>query len=325
MKGFDPKFRDLPDYIVKITEEIWEGRGLHTLHDYYAPDVIMRLPLGVTRGNRGVIDGTLATLAEFPDRQLLAEDVIWCGDEEDGYLSSHRLVSSGTHTGHGVYGPPTGRQMTIRAIADCAAKANAIYDEWLVRDGSGLLMQLGIDMLAYVRGQIAQEGGPQTARAPFSPATDVAGRYVSRGNDNRWGALLGDILTRLMNKEFSAVGREYDRAVRTEHPGLRGGWGRAFAETEWMRLRSAFPSAEFQVHHAIGREDPGQPYRAAVRWSLTGTHDGYGAFGAPTGASVHVMGITHAEWGPWGLRREFTLFDEIAIWKQIMLATGAVP
>ena len=125
-----------------------------------------------------------------------------------------------------------------------------------------------------------------------------------------------------MDKEFSAVAGEYDRAVRTEHPGLRGGWGRASAETEWMRLRCAFPSATFEIHHVIGREDPGQPCRAAVRWSLTGRHDGSGAFGAPTSAPVHVMGITHAEWGPWGLRREFTLFDEIAIWKQILLATG---
>lgn len=27
MKGFDPKFRDFPDYIIGITKEIWEDRG----------------------------------------------------------------------------------------------------------------------------------------------------------------------------------------------------------------------------------------------------------------------------------------------------------
>jgi hypothetical protein len=32
-----------------------------------------------------------------------------------------------------------------------------------------------------------------------------------------------------------------------------------------------------------------------------------------------VLGITHAEFGPWGLRREYTLYDETAIWKQILL------
>ena len=32
------------------------------------------------------------------------------------------------------------------------------------------------------------------------------------------------------------------------------------------------------------------PPRAALRWSLTGKHDGWGSFGAPTGAEVHIMG-----------------------------------
>lgn len=64
-----------------------------------------------------------------------------------------------------------------------------------------------------------------------------------------------------------------------------------------------------------------------MRWSLTGKDAGAGYFGAPTGAEVHVMGITHAEWG---LRRQFTLIDEVAIWKQILLhgvdaAPGATP
>ena len=63
--------------------------------------------------------------------------------------------------------------------------------------------------------------------------------------------------------------------------------------------------------------------RAAVRWSLNGTHDGWGMFVQPTGAQIHVMGFTHAEFGPYGLRREFTLFDPVSIWKQIFIATGA--
>ena len=91
-----------------------------------------------------------------------------------------------------------------------------------------------------------------------------------------------------------------------------------------MRLRASFPRADFAIHHVIGRDDPAMPPRAAVRWSLTGEHAGHGLFGPPSGAEVHVMGITHAEWGPWGLRREFTLWDEIAIWTQILLQRKGV-
>jgi hypothetical protein len=69
------------------------------------------------------------------------------------------------------------------------------------------------------------------------------------------------------------------------------------------------------------------PPRAAVRWSLHGQHDGWGTFGAPTGAEVYVLGASHAEFGALvggepKLRREWTLFDETSVWKQIVLHTG---
>ena len=66
------------------------------------------------------------------------------------------------------------------------------------------------------------------------------------------------------------------------------------------------------------------PPRAAVRWTLHGLHEGYSAFGQTTGAEVFVMGATHDEFGELitgepKLRREWTLYDETAIWKQILL------
>ncbi|MEM8708649.1 MAG: nuclear transport factor 2 family protein, partial [Actinomycetota bacterium] len=121
MKGFDPKFADLPDYIIKITKEIWEDRGISTLHDYYAPDIVVRSPASLVVGNQRVIAATMATLAEFPDRQLLGEDVIWSGDEDAGFLSSHRIYSTATHAGDGVYGAASGTKLRYRIIADCAA------------------------------------------------------------------------------------------------------------------------------------------------------------------------------------------------------------
>ena len=95
----------------------------------------------------------------------------------------------------------------------------------------------------------------------------------------------------------------------------------------WLALRAAFPDARFAIHHRIGMEGGLMPPRAAIRWSLDGTHDGWGMFGPPSGARVHVMGMAHAEFGPFGadgpgIRRETALFDEIAIWKQILLHTG---
>lgn len=322
MKGFDPRFRDFPDYIIGITKEIWEDRGIATLHHYYAPDIVVRSPASVVTGNQGVIAATMATLAEFPDRTLLGEDVIWSGTPDDGMLSSHRLLSTATHLGDGAYGKATGRKLSYRILADCHAIANQINDEWLIRDQGAIVRQMGWDPRDFARDQIAREGGPERCVRPLTPETDRPGPYAGRGNDNEWGAGLADLLARIMGADMAAIGKVYDRAAQLEYPGGVTGHSWGDADRFWMSLRAAFPDAAFAIHHVIGRDDPMMPPRAAVRWSLTGKHSGWGAFGAPTQAPVHVMGITHAEFGPWGLRRDYTLFDETAIWKQILLHTG---
>ncbi|MCK5934535.1 MAG: ester cyclase [Fulvimarina manganoxydans] len=322
MKGFDPKFRDFPDYIISITKEIWEDRGIATLHHYYAPDIVVRSPASVVMGNQDVIAATLATLAEFPDRTLLGEDVIWSGTPEEGMLSSHRLLSTATHLGDGVYGKASGRKLTYRIIADCHAIDNQINDEWLIRDQGAIVRQMGLDPKAYARDLIAREGGPEACKRPLSPETDRPGPYLGKGNENEWGQRYGETLDRIMKADLGVIPSEYDRACQLEYPGGVTAHGREAADRFWIGLRASFPSATFTIEHRIGRDDPLMPPRAAIRWSLSGKHDGWGDFGPPTGADVYVLGAAHAEFGPWGLRREYVLYDETAIWKQILLKTG---
>ena len=322
IKGFDPKWRDFPDFIVGITKEIWEDRGVETLHHYYTVDIPVRSPTSVVIGNKDVIAATRATMAEFPDRELLGEDVIWCADAEGGYLSSHRILSTATHVHDGVYGKATGKRLVYRVIADCAAKNNQIYDEWLIRDQGAIVRQIGWEPKAFAADLINREGGSDKCTAPLTPETDVRGDYRGRGNSHPVGQRYADILTRVMDADMAVISAEYDRACHLELPGGVTGHSRGDADQYWAGLRSAFPSAKFEIHHMIGRDDSEFSPRAALRWSLTGRHDGPGVFGTPSGADVHVMGISHAEFGPWGLRREYVLVDEIAIWKQILMKTG---
>ena len=319
MRGFDNRWSDFPDYILGITKEIWEDRGIGArMKDYYHKDIVVRVPAGISTGEAGVTAGTIATLHEFPDRVLLGEDVIWSGTPEEGMLSSHRIFSNATHLGDGALGAATGKTIHIRAIADCYAKDNQISDEWLIRDYGAAVRQIGRDPREWAADEIA---AGRTAM-PFTPDQDIEGPYLGRGNDNEWGQKYASLLTRMMEGEFSVIPAEWDRACHVEYPGGVTGHGHEAADRFWLSLRASFPSAKFEIHHVIGREDPMLPPRAALRWSLTGKHDGWGAFGAPTGANVHVMGLCHAEFGPWGLRREWALFDETQIWKQILLQAG---
>ena len=324
MQGFEDRFTDFPDYILKITHDIWEGRSIGPALDaYYHPQIVVRTPAGVGLGCEGVKHSTMATLHQFPDRELLGEDVIWCGTPEDGMLSSHRILSTGTHLGDGMFGAPSGTRVRYRILADCWAKDNMIADEWLIRDNGAIVRQIGQHPSDWAQAFVAA-AGPQARPRPFTPDTDVSGPYLGRGAPGEIGATYEDLITRIMGGDFAAIPQGYDRAVNLFHPGGVETQGWQAADAFWVALRCALPNARFEVHHCIGRDaDPMMPPRASLRWSLTGVHEGYGAFGPPTGAPLHVMGLSQAEYGPWGLRREYVLYDETAIWTQIHLHQSA--
>ena len=294
------------------------------MDNYYADDIIVRSPTSIVVGNKGVIGATMATLAEFPDRRLLGEDVIWSGTPEKGMLSSHRIFSTATHSGNGIYGEATGKKVIYRVIADCHAIANKINDEWLVRDQGAIVRQLGKSPEEYTRSLILAEGGPEKCLKPFRPEDDIKGPYKEMGNSNEWGIKYAAVLSDIMKSDFTSIRKNYDRALVAEMPGGRTSYSYEGIDEFWMGLRSSFPDAKFEVLHTIGLDEKMLSPRSAIRWSLSGKHDGMGAFGKPTGADVYIMGISHAEFGPRGIRREFTVLDEVAIWKQILLHKGEI-
>ena len=100
MHGFNPKWTSPEDYILGITKAIWEDREIGSLTRYYGENLIVRSPASIVQGNTGIIAATMATLAEFPDRELYGEDVIWAAAPEapGAFLSSHRLICTATHS-----------------------------------------------------------------------------------------------------------------------------------------------------------------------------------------------------------------------------------
>lgn len=315
MKGFEPRFADFPDYILKITEEIWEQRRIGSLHDYYSEDIIVRTPQGIASGNGGVVAATMQTLSEFPDRVLLGEDVIWSGSPETGMLSSHRILSTATHLGDGAFGKATGKSLTYRAIANCHAIDNKIDDEWLIRDTGAIVRQTGQTPKDFAQAKLDRDEMPK----PFLAKMDRPGPAALGGNDDPQGKKYAETLQHIMGAQFDVIGSRYDRALEAHYPGGSSGHGRPFAERFWIALRSSFPSASFTVHQRIGRADPGSAPRAALFFALEGLHEGHGYFGPPTGKPVYLMGAAHAEFGPYGIRREWVLFDEVAIWLQLLM------
>ncbi len=323
MKGFDSKFKDLPDYILKITYQIWENKDVESIMEYYAENIPVRSPSGVIYGPEVVVEATRATLHEFPDRQLLGEDVIWIGNEEEGYLSSHRILTRATHVNNGVYGEATGKKLVYRVIADCACRNNQVYDEWLVRDQGAIIRQIDLDPKKYAADLIQKEGGVKKCSTPFNENTPLGGNYTSPTiSNNNTGTRYADILKSIMNKDIGSVENNYDRAIQQEQPGGFTAHGTQEVSQFWDTLLSAFPDAKFSIEHISFTDEKDQSKKAAIRWALVGSHSGKGNFGNPSNAQVYIMGISHAEFGPRGIQNEWILFDETMIWKQILMKTG---
>ena len=314
MKGFDAEFRDIDDYIRVITDRIWEGRRIDDIRRYYGEHCAVETPAGVTIGAQAVIDGTQATLAAFPDRRLLAEDVIVSGTAQTGFLSSHRIFSPMTHAGPGAFGPPSLKPVHARTIADCVCIDNRIVHEWLVRDQAAMARQTGQHERDLAQRWLDERGGFDKPAMPPPPAPyrlhidphPLAAAYAE-GTRALW-----------QGRGPDALAATHDAAVIAALPGGEVRVGLGALQSFWAEWREALPSARFAVEHLVANERPGRPTAIALRWRVHARHDGGSRYGTPTARAVEVMGINHAELEHGLVVREWVLIDDVAVWMQIL-------
>jgi len=319
MKGFDKKYVDFPDYILKITKQIWEGKDVESIGKFYTDNIPVRSPFGITYGNKPVIETTYNTLKEFPNRQLLGEDVIWNGNDDVGYHSSHRILSKGTHLGDGFYGKPTGKDIYYRVIADCACKDNQVYDEWIVRDQGAMVRQIGYSPKEFAQIMIDKEGGVDNAKKLFDKSEVEPSDY--HPEDMRINSA-GEKYSKILNSVFEANYdfSDYNRASSIYWPGNKLGHGREDVAKFWNSLKSIFTEIKFTIEHVGYLDEPFKNPRASIRWFLEGIHSNDSDdYGKKTNSKLFIMGINHVELNKDGIIREWVLFDEVAIWKQILM------
>jgi predicted ester cyclase len=319
MKGFDKKYKDFPDYILKITKQIWEGKDVDSIGEFYTDNIPVRSPFGITYGNKPVIEATYNTLKEFPNRQLLGEDVIWNGNDDKGYHSSHRILSKGTHLGDGFYGKPTGKDIYYRVIADCACKDNQVYDEWIVRDQGAMVRQIGYTPKEFAQIMIDKEGGLEKAKKLFDKNDIKPSDYYPINVEK---SSPGENYSKILSKVFEGGYdfKDYNRASNIYWPGNKLGHGREDISKFWNSLKDIFTDIKFTIEHVGYLDESNKNPRASIRWFLEGVHSNDSEdYGKKTNSKLFIMGINHVELNQDGVIREWVLFDEVAIWKQILM------
>ena len=324
MRGFNPRYANFVDYIIGITHEIWEEKGIGKLYDYYANTIHLHTSYGTTYGREAVFAATIEALAAYPDRRLYGDEVIWGGNDVDGLYSSHRLRHEGTNRGWSKYGPPTGKRVSYWSIADCFCKRNMVVEEWICRDELTLVLQLGLDPVATAKEMNKREldsdfqpaivGDIERGLGQYPPPPYPAPTSDSFDPEHFVKGMFHDIWNwRLLNKA-----RDYYH----ENMVFAGATLRAFKGLNDMQnyilsLLSPFPDLSITPDHFCYVGDAENGYRAATRWTMRGTHTGYGNYGEPTGNPIRIIGVSHHIIQDGRITDEWTVFDEFALLKQI--------
>lgn len=327
LRGFEPIYHNIIDYIVRITYRIWEQRDIDYIGATYAHDAHVFDDYGLQPGAEKIIADTRHTTGAFSDIQLIADEIVWAGDDETGFHTSHRTIIRGTNDGASKYGPASQRPVDILVIANCVALDNRIYLEHVLYNTSAMIRQLGLDLNAAATrlAQAAPAGWPRgetvwnqlraagRPERPISVAQPVAGFDVD--------AFVRDTLERLWNRQdYAVLAESYSDDFAFEGPTDRKSTGPAGYRGLLDALHEALPDLALQVDEVYWMGNDAEGYLSSARWSATATHSGNGIYGAATGRPVTIWGITQHEIRAGRIRREWMLFNELDLMMQIAAA-----
>ena len=324
LNGFEATYRNIIDYIVRITYRIWEDRDVEYIRATYAEDAKTYDDYGLQLGDEKVVQDTYHTTGAFLDIQLIADEVIWAGDDEVGFHTSHRTLIRGTNDGPSQYGPATGKAVDVLVIANCVSLGNEIFLEHVQYNNSAMLRQLGFNLDESVGRLIATPpaGWPRDGetwrqlRSAGSPAQPLWQGEPIPGFD----------VDRFVRDHFNDLWNRGDAEVLAANcsPSLafQGSTNRAFSGLDAYRafaqsITAPFAALEWQMDEVywMGNDEDG--YLTSERWSATGVHAKPGLYGAPTGRPVQIWGITQHEIKDGRIVREWTLFNELDLMMQI--------
>ncbi len=327
LRGFDPEYTDIVDYIIRCTHRIWDERDVGLIYTHYTHNCVLYGVLGSVYERESVVRETIQRLVELPDRRGMAIQVIWRGNDVDGFYTSHMTNGTGRHTEYGIWGKPTGRTYTTRTVADCMILENKIYREWVVRDNMGLYLQLGLDPHELADKLARQKIANGETMLQLSENRRMIGQYppeaqadVSLAHDDGEAEILRWLYTIYNQRMFGTIEKVYAPTCQWHGPLMRELYGPASVLHQTMRLVALMPDCVFVPQHicSIDSEEGGRKY--AVRWIMDGHHLGYGALGAPSGHRLFVMGVTHFHVIDGKIVDEWVLYDEFSMLVQIRMA-----
>jgi predicted ester cyclase len=310
MAGFEPRFTDIVDYIVRITDEIWQDRAIGYIRETYDPACTVYSSYGVVRSAEAVVQSTIGGIAAVPDGETHHLNVAWSGDEAQGFYTAHLGFGGGTNRVAVPYVPATGRRYAMRFAADCISRANMIHTEWLVRDNGACVRQLGFDLDEAARAVAEAPQGETFVQSPGHGLPVVVSH--APGTVEAWAQALFDGVWN--DRRLDRLGRFYAPDAIIHSGGGRTLQGLSALSTLIVQILASIPDGRMEIGHVCWSDETDGTI-VAVRWTLTGSSAKGGILGNewPAGRQVFMMGSTHLRLSGPLVVEEWTVFDEVAV------------
>lgn len=310
------------DYILEWTERIWADAAIGAISRMYRPDVIVRSATGVGVGVEPVVRGSLAKKAAFVDRIGVGEDVVWEPRGPASFVSHHRVLHTGGQHGPWSYGPPLGRPTVSRNLPVCLVEDGLVREEWVVRDEWAVAEGLGHDPVAIAAAAPADLGalgdeGLFGRPAPDDPTRsgDSGARPAAHLAEATFAvALWRDVIDR---RRFDLVPDFYGRDAILHTSRNRTITRREGIRADLLAFLAPFPDARVEVRDIAVHASRDRGTRVSALWRLVGTYSGMPLYGPTGGEPVEVMGVSQYELERDRIRREYRIYDELAILAQI--------
>jgi pimeloyl-ACP methyl ester carboxylesterase/predicted ester cyclase len=336
LEGFDDIYTDIVDYIIRCTHKIWDERDIGLIYTHYTHNCVLYGTTGTIYNREDVVRDTIQRLVSFPERRGMGTQVIWNGNDKDGFYTSHLVTGSGRHTQFGHLGQPTFKPFVSRTIADCMVHRNKIYREWVVADQMAIIKQLGLDpnhfamrtaKAKFDAGLTSLDIGENRRFLGQTPPTEKADTSLAHNDvEAQTIEMLHEVFTKRM---FGRIAQDYAPNAQYHGPLMKELYGVAAIIHQHLGLIGSLPDASYEVQHVASNPCEEGGTKVAVRWIMEGHHLGYGILGSlgdPTGKRVQVMGMSHYHWKDGKIVDEWNVYDELSLLVQVklgQLAEGA--
>lgn len=290
---------NIVETVIADLADIINLKQIGKVYDLYQHNAVRHAPLGDHYGREAIIREYTLLLAAFPDLDQKSLNVVCVDDGAEGYKILEQFQWSGTNTGYSAFGDPTQKPVFITGLRVLRVRDGRILEEWIQDDGLSLIRQLGLEPVDAISRMTLYAAADFTMDFGLGEVTPVIGQTQPAPWPKIVGAktepdlLVQTFLSKVWNwRLLDAVDEIFAADCRFD---LAGGVKAVSIDDFKAYLldrMAAFSNLNMMLDDLFWASPPGETIKAAVRWTMIGTHDGPSRYGRPGNAGTCLPGVS---------------------------------